>query len=170
MRCIAFHPGCSIPNHEPTVLPIRLLEIDIASHSPLKSIRLRCDACATSYLTLSHCWGVDGEMALRLLQANLEDFIHEILIADLSKTFRDAVSFAQGVGIRYLWIDSLCIIQESEDDWLYQSSLIGDIYSRSLLNLASTVSRNGNEGLFRPRKPSAINHPYIEPKMARSAA
>jgi hypothetical protein len=53
------------------------------------------------------------------------------------------------LGFQYLWIDALCIIQDSKSDWLVESSKMGDIYAQSALNIAATASKNGRQGLFR---------------------
>lgn len=94
---------------------------------------------------------------LRLLEDNLESFIRGIPIADLPNTVRDAVSIAQWLGVRYLWIDSLCIVQDFKEDWLLQSSLMAKIYSRSLLDIAATSSRDEERGLSHLWDPAAIN-------------
>jgi hypothetical protein len=163
--CLSSHSSCFKPSNDSHRLPIRLLEIDPDCSSKVDSIRLREDIYASRYLTLSHCWGSGGQNVLRLLQDNIEDFKQMIPIAALSKTFRDAVSCVQRLNVRYLWIDSLCIIQDSKEDWLRQSSLMSEIYSRSLLNLAATSSSNGEGGLFRLRDPATINCCYIEPQI-----
>ena len=81
----------------------------------------------------------------------------------MPKTFRDAVDCAHRLGVRYVWIDSLCIIQDSNEDWLHQSSLMAEIYAMALLNIAATSSANAEEGLFHVRDPVAINSHYLEP-------
>lgn len=69
--------------------------------------------------------------------------------------------------MRYIWIDSLCIIQQqdSKDDWLRESPQMGMIYSNSYCNIAATGASDGNDGLFKPRCPhtvfpSAIRNPH----------
>ncbi len=70
---------------------------------------------------------------------------------ELPKTFRDAVRITRGLGIRYLRIDSLCIIQDDEKDWEIESAKMADVYMCSGRNLAATHSRNGNSGCFAER-------------------
>jgi Heterokaryon incompatibility protein (HET) len=166
--CLASHSSCFDPQNGREPLPIRLLEIDFDCASTTSSIRLRCDASASSYLTLSHCWGRCEEPVLRLLQDNLEAFMEKIYFEDLPKTFKDAVTCAEQLGVRYLWIDSLCIIQDSKEDWLNQSSLMAEVFSRSLLNIAATSSANTMGGLFRLRDPAAVSC-YFEPQDVESA-
>jgi hypothetical protein len=54
----------------------------------------------------------------------------------MPRAFQDAIDITRQLGIRYLWIDSLCIIQGFEGDWEEQSSIMGDIYAHSFCTLA----------------------------------
>ncbi|KAE8448610.1 hypothetical protein EG329_009035 [Mollisiaceae sp. DMI_Dod_QoI] len=67
------------------------------------------------YLTLSHCWG--NAKVLQLTQDSLDDFLEDIPIANLPKTFLDAIFIVAKLGYEYIWIDSLCIMQDSLEDW-----------------------------------------------------
>jgi hypothetical protein len=64
----------------------------------------------------------------------------------LTRTFKDALQIVRSIGLQYLWIDSLCIIQDCEGDWAYESRLMGDIYSNSTMNLRACDSEDGNSG------------------------
>ncbi|RYP90002.1 hypothetical protein DL770_003847 [Monosporascus sp. CRB-9-2] len=98
------------------------------------------------YATLSHCWGT--KKYLKLLQSNFDKFRVEIPQAQLSKTFRDAMTIARHLKINYLWIDSLCIIQDSGEDWQRESVRMSDIYGCSTLNLSATGAKDGSVGCF----------------------
>lgn len=80
--------------------------------------------------------------------------LKEILFANLPKTFRDAVTVTRKLGVRYLWIDSLCIIQDDPDDWLREAAVMGEIYAKAYCTLAATSARDSNDGLFIPRPAS----------------
>jgi hypothetical protein len=99
---------------------------------------------------------------IRLLHENLHEFALSIPLSSLSKTFREAVEFTHQIGISYLWIDALCIIQDSEEDWSREALLMSSVYSNSYLNLAATSSVNGNGGLFLPQNPLVANPCMIE--------
>src|SRR5205809_2185875 len=60
-----------------------------------------------------HRWG-SGPM-IKLLRENLDAFTTSINLGSLPKTFKDAIEIANRMGVRYLWIDSLCVIQDDED-------------------------------------------------------
>lgn len=69
----------------------------------------------------------------------------------LPATFRDAVRVTQFLGLQYLWIDSLCIVQDSADDWNFESLTMADVYRGSYLNIAASASSDASQGLFRDR-------------------
>lgn len=100
------------------------------------------------YMTLSHCWGDPKHKPLTLTLNTLAPFKKGILWNTLPKTFADAIVFTRNMGIRYIWIDSLCIIQDCADDWASQSAVMCEIYTGSYLNLAATAAADCRAGLF----------------------
>jgi hypothetical protein len=68
---------------------------------------------------------------------------------DLPQTFQDAITITRNLGYRYLWIDSLCIIQDSTEDWELESRKMGSIYRDALLNISADAAENGQEGIFK---------------------
>jgi hypothetical protein len=133
-------------------LPTRLLRVEPTEGHPKVSL---CEGqsleASTPYTTLSHCWG--GTPIIRLLSELYVKFTQEIAFEDLPKTFQDAVTFTSALGIKFIWIDSLCIIQDSEDDWLREALLMSSVYSNSWVNFAATSSKDGRGGLFLPNNP-----------------
>ncbi|VUC26532.1 unnamed protein product [Clonostachys rosea] len=110
------------------------------------------------YIALTHRWTPEG--ILRLTKANIGDLLRRIPLEDLSPTFQDAVQFCRGLGVRYLWIDSLCIIQDSKSDWFKESSTMGKVYEYSFCNIAATLaSQRPMGGLYCVRDPHLIT-PY----------
>lgn len=76
-------------------------------------------------MTLSHCW---GKCAMEcLLTSNITSMSEKIKINRLPATFRDAIVFTRELGARFIWIDSLCIIQDSLLDWQQESAVMGEI-------------------------------------------
>lgn len=104
------------------------------------------------YATLSHCWGSLPFMTLTT--TNFEAFRNSIPLKDISKTFLDAVFVASELGFQYLWVDSLCIVQNDSDDWNAKSSLMSDVYGNSTINMAASSAINGSVGLFLNRYPT----------------
>jgi len=78
----------------------------------------------------------------------LDQYKEIIPLDELSKTFREVILVCRSLRIQFLWIDSLCIIQDDPLDWERESAKMADVYSGSYLNLAAAAAANGTEGLF----------------------
>ncbi|KAL1616270.1 hypothetical protein SLS54_008563 [Diplodia seriata] len=89
---------------------------------------------------------------------NIDEFTKNgIEMKKLPLTFRHAIDFASRLGqVRFIWIDSLCIIQDDNEDWLTQSKEMGKVYNNSFLNISATAAKNGDEGLFDIRRPPLL--------------
>lgn len=88
-----------------------------------------------TYAALSYRW--DTGECVKLEHCKLEAFQRDIPFSKLSTTFQDAARIALNLGLRYLWIDALCIIQDSALDWERESSRMGDVYAGSTVTLAA---------------------------------
>ncbi|PQE10453.1 hypothetical protein CJF30_00010436 [Rutstroemia sp. NJR-2017a BBW] len=86
------------------------------------------------YVALSYCWGSFG-LPLKTETNTLEDRLRGIPIQDMPQCFQDAIKVTRIIGLRYIWIDSLCIIQNDEKDWANEAGLMFDIFSNSFLTL-----------------------------------
>jgi len=147
-ECQNNHRTCGASTPHPTPLPHRV--IDVGSPEGLFEPRLLETSGKTGkYLTLSHCWG--GESHIKTTTENISTHCTEIKIANLPRTFAEAVSVTRKLGIRYLWIDSLCIIQNDRKDWEVEAALMHQYYKQSLLTIAATDGNNSEAGLFRER-------------------
>lgn len=90
---------------------------------------------------------------MRLLISNHKQFRKGILISSLPLAFQHAIQLTRRLGYQYLWIDALCIIQDSQEGWLHEALLMSVVYSHSQLNLAATASTDGQGGLSHPYNP-----------------
>ena len=75
----------------------------------------------------------------------------------LPDLYRDAVKVTRQLGVNYLWIDSLCIIQDSDDDWSKEAASMGDIFQFSYLTLYALDSQDCHQGILVRRSLSAVN-------------
>jgi len=107
-----------------------------------------------TYTTLSHRWGTTPLVTTTM--SNLQRNLKRIYIESLPKTFREAVIFARKMGVRYLWIDSLCIIQDSPADKDREIPKMASIYSNAIFNIAASAAADSSEGLFRERSASLL--------------
>jgi len=99
------------------------------------------------YTTLSHCWGkMDNRLVLT--KANIDHWSKRLPALDQWKTFADAIDITRHLGLLYIWIDSLCIIQDSVRDWQSESPHMCDVYKRSYCNIAATSAPDDAGGCF----------------------
>ncbi|KAN0070748.1 Heterokaryon incompatibility protein (HET) domain containing protein [Elaphomyces granulatus] len=147
-RCKKGHPICRKAVRSASKFPKRLLDLGSGKD---QTIRLRVDLGRKEFVSLSHRWG--NSQPLRLLNSNIESFKTEINPDHLPRTFRDTVTITRKLGYRYLWIDSLCIIQDSKEDWMMESSIMGQIYRCSALNISTGGADDSNSGCFATREP-----------------
>lgn len=105
------------------------------------------------YVTLSHCWG-DAEV-FKLLNENLDELKQGIAVSSLPATFQHAIDFARrlSTSIRYIWIDSLCIIQNNDMDWKQESIRMYDVYRNSFCNISATAAIDSGRGIYNQRDP-----------------
>ncbi|KAJ3535962.1 hypothetical protein NM208_g6919 [Fusarium decemcellulare] len=128
-------------------LPTRVL--DTAPMSSPSSLRLvESNGMQGTWAALSHCWGKSENRPLTTTRANLKNHLEGIDFALLPKTFKDAVELTRALGIRYLWIDSLCIIQDDKHDWKSESNKMGAIYQHAAITFAAADAQDSTEGLF----------------------
>ena len=114
---------------------------------------------ANKYMTLSHCWGPTPELVIRTTKATLPQHLTRIPLSDLTNTFRDAVHVTRAVGVKHIWIDSLCIVQDDADDWARESAKMGFIYANSYLTVAAAASPDSRGGCFHHYSPPSQSLP-----------
>ncbi|KAF8859213.1 HET-domain-containing protein [Acephala macrosclerotiorum] len=169
-KCIHTHSICQREGPTKGNLPSRLLKVDPVKKTFLRLYDTRKLPRGTQYITLSHMWGT--KKFLTLTTQNLENLRAGISITDLTKTFQDAIAITQFMGIGYIWIDSLCIIQDSTDDWERESVLMRDVYANSYCNIAATHAYDGQMGCFVDRREmdiSTLTIDVLQKKQSRNA-
>ncbi|KAF8852312.1 HET-domain-containing protein [Acephala macrosclerotiorum] len=112
------------------------------------------------YMTLSHCWGSAQPLVTKA--ATLENRLREIPLQSLPEMFQDAVFITRRLKIKYLWIDSLCIIQDSEEDWAREASKMGDVYRYAYLTIVILDSTDCHQRILSPRKTSPAKDIVVE--------
>ena len=159
-NCVQNHKACSGQFRKSSWLPSRLICIDNAENNHAVRLVLSQDVTPENYCTLSHCWG--SAQFLKLTKDNIGDFVRGIQILDLPRTFRDTILVSQKLGVRYIWIDALCIIQDDPDDWLKEASQMDMVYANSICNICATGSQDPTGGLFTTRDPKVSQPCYVE--------
>lgn len=134
---------------------MRLIETNLISYEqPLRG----------EYCALSHAWGPpeSGTRPVTTTKENLAQHRQGILISALSKTFQEAIEITRSVSIDYLWIDSLCILQDQDDltDWSQEAKNMKSVYKNSYLTIAATGASDGSQGcLFSSHRQDLVSIP-----------
>jgi hypothetical protein len=145
-ECAKHHDQCNKTIQSSPWWPTRLLQIQEQDSSGLRLIETTESAPKGPYLTLSHRWG--KAQFKKLTAKTLDDLKAGISVAILPKTFQDAISVARRLQVRYLWIDSLCIMQDSSEDWNREASQMSLVYQHGYCNIAATGALDSTAGLF----------------------
>ncbi|KAH7066065.1 heterokaryon incompatibility protein-domain-containing protein [Paraphoma chrysanthemicola] len=162
LKCDRTHRRChKTTAPDQTYLPTRVLEL----RGP-RTIHLRVSSGQVRvpgrYACLSHCWG--GTVPLRATASSIQTFQDNgIPWNDLPKTFQDAVDMTYRLGLKYLWIDSLCILQDSVDDWRHEGSKMVAIYSGAYVTLAATNAPGSYAGFYDAYRDDEYYHRHVVP-------
>ncbi|KAM7188100.1 Heterokaryon incompatibility protein (HET) domain containing protein [Rhypophila sp. PSN 637] len=152
--CVTTHKTCGNVPSSPW-LPTRLVDVsDLSKPRLVLSKDIPMEEQAPSYVTLSHRWTDD---IVRLTTDKIFEFQNRIPAETLCQTFLDAFTVASQLGVGYIWIDSLCILQDSDYAWKYESTEMGRIYQNGFCNIAATAASFGKEFsglLLKDRKPT----------------
>jgi hypothetical protein len=154
-ECKSNHLKCQVVPPIP-IYPQRYLNINaFAGSDDIVLEETNLTECKP-YIALSHCWGTNP--VTKTTNGNLESRQNRIKYDDLPLTFKDAVQHCRLLGVDYLWIDSLCIIQDNEKDWNHQAAIMAFIYTRAECTLIAASSEDSTQGcrvdpLFQRRYP-----------------
>ncbi|KAK7562584.1 heterokaryon incompatibility [Phyllosticta citricarpa] len=114
-------------------------------------------------MTLSHCWGTKPAGTKMKLSADTFQALRQgILLGSLPKAFRDAFEIVALLDLRFLWIDRLCIFQDSKEDWTTESALMHEVYRHSFLNISAHADSDDEEGCFISREDARPQAPWMD--------
>ena len=140
-------------NWEKRYVPKRLLSLH-RSQSGAMQVRLYLTTGgdeSLKYCCLSHCWG--GQQPLTLTNDNISDLVNVIPTEKIPQTYLDAMEITTNLGVDYIWIDSLCIIQNDDNNWTEQAAAMADIYTNSYCTIAAASALNCHGGCYMSRNP-----------------
>lgn len=163
-KCNAEHNKCRKANA--SALPSRVIDVGYEELSTTLKLHVPKHQEYGSYVALSYCWG--GQQPTITTLDNIGARTAAISFAELPQTVRDAVAVTRSLGIRYLWVDALCIIQDSGPDKIKEIALMGEIYKNAAVTVAAGNATDVKEGFLKPRSlPSACSLPlYISEKQS----
>jgi hypothetical protein len=149
-------------------VPTRLVKVDLENKNQVQLVQIKHDkAVDTRYLALSHCWGLNMPASALTKVATLPERLRVINMSDLPLTFRDAITISRQLGVPYVWIDSMCIIQDSKEDWEKEAASMASVYSEAFLTMAATSSTNSSKGCridpdLMPIGPAILDFPNMD--------
>ncbi|KAH6677324.1 heterokaryon incompatibility protein-domain-containing protein [Halenospora varia] len=159
-HCTTSHDSCNRQLFPAKSLPKRLIDVGDENHPPFLCLSEKL-LPSTEYVTLSHCWG--HSKVITLTSSTNPIFSKSIPILDLSQTFQDAIIVTRRLsskyGIKHLWVDSLCILQDSKEEWLEEAPRMAAVYGNCWCNLAATGGGGLSTrpaGMFSRRNPEFI--------------
>jgi hypothetical protein len=162
-ECLSKHKACNQGQPDVPWYPTRLLDLGISQQhqDSIRLVQTAEELPQAPYATLSHRWG--DATFLQLTKATMSKFSIVIALLDLPRTFREAILVARRLGIRYIWIDSLCIMQDRDDltDWYHEASTMDQVYMQAICNISATDATDASEGLFRDRHPHHIRPAHV---------
>lgn len=165
-KCLHSHKYCS--SHVGAELPTRVIDVGGTDSVGDPRLILSEDASKNEvkgfevdsrYVALSYCWGDREELKQRpslvTTSATLRDHLRSLPLSRLPRTIVDAIVLTRRLGVCYLWVARLCIIQDCAEDWEIESSKMSAIYGGAFLTLAAAWGSSVHDGLFTVR-PSNI--------------
>ncbi|KAB8199112.1 heterokaryon incompatibility protein-domain-containing protein [Aspergillus parasiticus] len=141
-QCTDFHQACS--KREKPVLPKRVVRL--ASYNVSPALYETSDGERADYVALSYCWG--GEKHLLTTQNTIRSHKAGIPWSKIPQTLKDAMHLTLELGVEFIWIDALCIIQDDLVDWKEEASKFGSVYRSALITISATASPNTTSGIF----------------------
>jgi hypothetical protein len=151
-KCQNNHPECS--NDELGFMPTRVVDVGRSENqeprlvltADLNRADPHSNITASRYLAVSHCWGSTMPPTATTTLSTIAEHLQTIPMTGLTRTFTDCIGIARRMQVQYLWIDSLCIIQDSREDWEREAAQMASVYSNAYFTIAASSSTDGNGG------------------------
>jgi hypothetical protein len=156
-ECETNHPDCKTPCV--VQLPTRVIDVN-PTRKGLRPFLLESNGLLGRYAALSYVWGTS--LPLKVTKATLESFKSGIAWSSIPKTLQDAMTITHRLGLRYIWIDALTIIQDDDQDWKFEVVKMPSVYGNAYITIAATISGDCHAGIFSPRK-TAARHVRVWP-------
>lgn len=160
--CDKDHQGCYPwkTADELPPMPTRVIDVGTTAEPVLRLVETAGEQLKAKYVALSHCWGqLTDEENFCTTTGTIESNKAAIPFGRLPKSFRDAVTVTREIGVQYLWIDSICIIQGDDGDWAAEAQKMGDVFGSAYCTLAASSAKSSTEGF--------LGREDIEPRVSR---
>lgn len=154
-ECRDNHRICQVAGNAP--LPTRVINVGVEGTKEPFLVETN-GATGPAYVALSYCWGwwenhppmktVKFDVPDFGLKANYKEHLKAIKFGSMPKTIQDAVTICRKLGIQYLWVDALCIVQHNTEEWLVESGKMCQVYSNATLTISATQAEGSSVGIF----------------------
>lgn len=151
-ECDDGHAKCRVDG--PTPLPSRVINIGRTTQG-YKPFLHQSNGEAARYAALSYVWGAD--QPLTTTTSNFARHRKKIKWTSIPKTIQDAIVITDRLGLEYLWVDSLAIVQDDPADWATESARMDEIYSSAYITIAATASKGCRNGIFASRSAGYVS-------------
>ncbi|KAI8711862.1 HET domain-containing protein [Fusarium sp. LHS14.1] len=143
--CRKFHRGC---NFKGTYrMPTRVIDVGNPQQRRLPRLIITSPSMEDKYLALSYCWGPATD-TYALNASTMEDMLNGMDESRLVAAHRDTMSLARSLGVQFVWIDALCIIQGNKEDWERESNLMARVYGNSTLTVSAGRSADARNSFI----------------------
>jgi hypothetical protein len=139
----------ALQDFDAPVLPSRVIDLGLVH--PARPYLLETKGLRGHYIALTHRWG--GFNGVLTSKETLARFETGLPVERIPRTFQDVIRLARDLGLRYLWIDILCIVQDDDDEWVREAAAFGVIFDNAYLTVAAASASDASSGTFLPRSP-----------------
>ena len=144
-RCHFSHKDCKVL--QGTKLPSRLVDV---GHEDEHIRLVETKGGKGEYAALSYCWG-ENSVQLKATGSMLDKMKNHIPPEQLPRTIQDTIKLTRMLGLKYIWVDCLCILQDSDSDWETEAAKMGQYYQYANLTIAASAAVSASCGLFGSR-------------------
>lgn len=128
-------------------VPTRLIRIDGTEDLRIRIVNADADEAQDGrYTALSHRW--PNFDFLKCTKSTISELHRGIPVSRVAPNFRDAIRITASLGIQYIWIDSLCIVQDDSNDWLFEAKYMAAVYSHASLTFAMNSGADLDESII----------------------
>lgn len=161
-ECMTSHPKCQdYKASEPPLLPTRVINVGVDG-SDFVRIYTPKVLEREHYVALSYVWGQEGQPMTN--KSNIERFqLQGIPMEEVAQSTRDAVKVTRRLGLQYLWVDAVCIVQDDEDDKIHELQAMRGIYQNATLTISASRSKSALAGFTTCSPPTGCQLPFLLP-------
>ncbi|KAK1637742.1 heterokaryon incompatibility protein [Colletotrichum phormii] len=149
-NCDENHASCK--PQSPT-MPTRVIYVGNAEDTQVRLVET-AHIHASPYTALSYCWGKSGNFVT--MKGSINSHKAALGVKDFPQTVRDAVEITRGLGLKYLWVHAICIIQDSAEDWEKEAAKMASVYSDAYFTIATATAHTSTEGFISQKHEEAL--------------